>query len=249
MSDVLNNPWFIGIAGGILSGLIVTLVSRAIFSSRDNREHVQKIAAANKALIYTIRPGIAEGIIPSKDVIEALIASTARNSGLNTDDLLGAEEVAQELIKEVMDSSFINADMKQKYCQGLTAAYTQSEPTSELSREIKLREARYRSRTIQAVSGALGVMTATMSFFLAFYTSGGSAFEVGIVDWRTASVIFLPVLSAVAATLAYFIVLRARRIVDARSERWITEEELRTWMLTGRRRTKEDVKAPPYEET
>jgi hypothetical protein len=139
--------------------------------------------------------------------------------------------------------------MKQKYCQGLTAAYTQSEPTSELSREIKLREARYRSRTIQAVSGALGVMTATMSFFLAFYTSGGSAFEVGIVDWRTASVIFLPVLSAVAATLAYFIVLRARRIVDARSERWITEEELRTWMLTGRRRTKEDVKAPPYEET
>ena len=66
-----SNPWVIGIGGGVLSGLLVTLITRYLFSKRERREYLQKVATANNEIIYTIRPAIAEKTIPSNDEGEA----------------------------------------------------------------------------------------------------------------------------------------------------------------------------------
>ena len=58
--ELFNNPWFVGIGGGILSGLIVAYISRLIFSRRDNREYAQKVSQANHEVLYAVRPGISE---------------------------------------------------------------------------------------------------------------------------------------------------------------------------------------------
>jgi len=47
MWQFLNNPWTIGIGGGVFSGLLVTLITRYLFSRKENREYLQKIVTAN----------------------------------------------------------------------------------------------------------------------------------------------------------------------------------------------------------
>src|SRR5207248_6132388 len=120
----LNNPWVIGIGGGILSGILVTLVSRFLFEKRDNKEYAQKVAGVNREILYAIRPSIPEGALPSLDVVESLISSTARRYGVDRKDVYGPTAIADELIKEVMDSSFISSKIKAEFCNSIASFKT-----------------------------------------------------------------------------------------------------------------------------
>ncbi len=177
MPDLFNNPWAVGIGGGILSGFIVTFISRAVLSRRDRREYMQKVLSSNREVIYAVRPGISEGLIPDIQVVEALIMATARKYAVDGDDLYGPSEIAQELTKEVMDSSFISSKTKEEYCAKLSAL----SPPPEEKRVIELRKAGgyrhlssssglegYRSRMITMMSMMMGVLAALMTVVFAF---------------------------------------------------------------------------------
>jgi hypothetical protein len=173
--SIFSNAWFVGIGGGILSGLVVTFVTRALLSGRDQREYAQKLFGANREIIYAVRPGIPEGLIPTTEVLDSIIQATARKFGVDTKDLYHPHEIAQELMKEVMDSSFISAKVKEEYCTRLNvlakpAPGTMPEiPPSQSSgsdnRRIPAVE-EYRSRMIAMMSIMLGVMSAAMTVVL-----------------------------------------------------------------------------------
>ncbi len=55
MKELLNNGWVIGIGGGILSGLIVTWLTRTLFSKKDLRELAANISSANREILYAIK--------------------------------------------------------------------------------------------------------------------------------------------------------------------------------------------------
>jgi hypothetical protein len=93
----LSNPWVIGVGGGVISGLLVTIITRYLFARREQREYRQKVATANNEIIYTIRPAVAEKILPSHAMIEALFSATARKYEVNSDDLLSRSALANEL--------------------------------------------------------------------------------------------------------------------------------------------------------
>jgi hypothetical protein len=118
--DWLNNAWVVGILSGIPSGLLVTLISRYLLGKREDREYLQKVLSANREVIYALRPHVSEGLVPASEVVDALIASTARRFGVTAGDLYSRREIAEDLIKEVMDSSFISASKKEEYCKLLT---------------------------------------------------------------------------------------------------------------------------------
>ena len=126
--DLLNNPWIVGIGGGVLSGLVVVYLTRLLFSRRDTREYVQKTHQANHEVLYAVRPGISEGVIPTNDVLRSLIAATGRKYGVEAKDMHDLEAVSSELVKEVMDSSFISAASKQEFCEKL-AQIREDEPS------------------------------------------------------------------------------------------------------------------------
>lgn len=121
----LNNQWFVGLATAvaamILNWLVVTPISRYFLSKSENREYLQRIYTTNREMLYSIRPAISEGNIPKPETINALIAATARRYAVKDEDLYGPTEILQELIKEVMDSSFLSSHTKQEYCERLTA--------------------------------------------------------------------------------------------------------------------------------
>ncbi|WP_440221759.1 hypothetical protein ACQQ2N_11720 [Dokdonella sp. MW10] len=170
--EVINNPWFIGIGGGILSGLIVTLISRMVLSRRDNREYAQKVLGANREVIYAIKPGISEGLIPASEIIQSLIEATARKYGVEAKNLYRASEIAQELMKEVMDSSFISAKTKEEYCAQLArlvaAPSTQPSSTHQKPRDERPSSGmeEYRSRMISMMSIMMGMGAASMTLFM-----------------------------------------------------------------------------------
>jgi hypothetical protein len=225
MADTFNNPWFIGIGGGILSGLIVTFISRALLSRRDRREYIQKVLSANREVIYAIRPGISEGLIPTPEVVEALINATARKYGVDKKDVHDSDEVAQELIKEVMDSSFISARTKEEYC-GKLADLSRREIAEERAPEyapaIFEKEIRrtssyeaYRARMIQMMSMMMGFLAAMMTIILAFSKSG--LFDESLSINREKLTLLLPMLvSLLAVSLSVLFTYFYRDIIKKR---------------------------------
>jgi hypothetical protein len=167
MSNLLSNPWIIGIGGGILSGLVVTFISRSIFSRRDNKEYLQKVSQANKEVLYAIRPGISEGIIPSNNVVRRLIEATARRYGIEVSSMYSLDKVSGDLIKEVMDSSFISAASKQQYCEQLAQINDATPDDLSVPDHIRSIDASTYRRTAVMMMGLMtGLITALAGFSL-----------------------------------------------------------------------------------
>lgn len=168
----LNNAWVIGIVTGILSGLLVTWLLNLFISKKKNREYQQQIANANREVIYSIRAGIPEDDIPVPEVIEALIHSTARRHSVDPSELYQPKELSEELIKEVMDSTFLSAAKKGQYCaalipigeKALTLAANIEDETASLSVEefrIKQHAQRLKSTQFESLFAVFaGLLTA-----------------------------------------------------------------------------------------
>ncbi len=64
----LSNAWVIGIITGIVSGLLVTWLLQLFISKKKSREYLQQIATANRELVYSIRSGIPDGILSTREI-------------------------------------------------------------------------------------------------------------------------------------------------------------------------------------
>jgi len=171
MEGLLNNGWVVGIGGGILSGLIVAWLTRTLFSKKDLRELAVNISLANREILYAIRPEISENSLPAIEVIEALKNATARKYKIEPTRLHGITEIVEELIKEIMDSSFISSTAKKDYCESLKTLIP--EKTSELEalsegREVFVARVEYKEKMTSLLSLTLGTIAAlaTMLSFL-----------------------------------------------------------------------------------
>ena len=235
MSSLLNNPWVVGIVGGILSGIIVTLVSRTILSRRDRKEYVQKLLSANREVAYAIRPGISEALVPSAEVVRSLISATARKYGVDDKDLYQPKEIAQELTKEVMDSSFISPRMKEEYCAhiGPLAEEPAHLPRTEGGEVLEIRRgnrqaeiAEYRSRMVGMMSWMMGALAAVMTVMVPFIqvrenSSGISSF-LASRDFRA---LLTPALSAILVTIMATMLMFVWRDYGSRAARRRNRQE------------------------
>ena len=219
MLDILGNPWFIGIAGGILSGLVVAFISRFFFSRRDRKEYLQKVTLANKDVLYAIRPGISEECIPQEEVIRSMISATARKYGVDESSMYNLDDIASELIKEVMDSSFISADVKKQFCEMLSTIREPTHGKTLISSESKLELSnRYRRQLVFTMSIFVGTLTMALAFV--FNESENILVE-------TEQVILLAVPAAVAVgTVILSVLLRdIQRVRLRRMELHVSKDE------------------------
>jgi len=166
-----TNPWVIGTLGSIPGGFFVNWLTGKVLGKRENREYLQKVSIANREVIYAIRPGISEGQIPSADVLHALVNATARRYGVEVFDLYSPSEIAEDLTKEVMDSSFISSAQKNEYCSrlanlGATAKGELSAAPSEISNRVTTAE--YRARLVSSMSMLLGLLTVSMTIVITY---------------------------------------------------------------------------------
>lgn len=118
--EFFQNTWVTGIGGGIVSGLIVYFLTTWIVSKQSKREMIRRISQANQEVVLAVRHGVPENRVPSENVLKAMIEATARKHTITSGDMYGPSEVAQDLIKDVMDSSFIPAETKEAYTNRLS---------------------------------------------------------------------------------------------------------------------------------
>ena len=210
--DWIENPWVVGIGGGILSGLAVTLLSRIILSRKDRGEYAQKLQSANREVIYALRPGISEGLVPERRVVESLINATSRKYAVDKDDLHSPDEIREELTKEIMDSSFISAKTKQEYYNQLiplaeAPAKLNNDPIYQEQDilESKSSLAEYRARMTSMMSVLLGAVTAITTMALAL--SRGSTFG----GYESIASVFLPAVVALSTTLVMVLLMIYKR--------------------------------------
>lgn len=199
----LSNGWVIGIGSGVASGLIVLPISRYYFSAREQRELNQKIAAANREVVFAVRHGIPEGAVPSKEVVRSLVEATARRYGIDPDKMYGPAEISSDLIKEVMDSSFISADTKQEYCSKLIELQRGDVPT------VKPPLVLVSSGLRETPALALALAASGMSLALAYQASRGGV----LGDLSPVQLILIPSgVSLIAGAVAAFLIrLRTQR--------------------------------------
>lgn len=170
MIDFFTNSWIIGIGGGIISGLIVFFITNKIFTRKENKEYRQKIEMANKELLYSIRPLIVSQKIPSKDLIDSIVFSTARKYSIEMEDLYEDYELAEDLTKEILDNPFLNSESKLKYCELTSKLKEQdTEEINEQKKEVIYIE-KGKTITKEFFSFTLALMT-TLTVVLTVITS------------------------------------------------------------------------------
>lgn len=148
MKDLLNNAWFVGIATGLLSGLLVTWILNLFIAKRRRLEFRQQVDAANREVIFTIRSSIPEGPLPTHEVVMALIHSTARRYGLKSIEIYQPPQITEELVKEVMDSSFLASAKKAEYCRLLMPLAVPT-PVIQIDRKVDSDSSPVLATTIQ----------------------------------------------------------------------------------------------------
>ena len=115
----LSNAWVVGILGGIISGIIVYFITKWMFQRKDNSKHLEQISIANMDIIRALKPYIAEKGLPEKEIIDAIILSTARKYKVKSEELYSIRVVCEELIREIVENVYVSSDKKQEYTQQL----------------------------------------------------------------------------------------------------------------------------------
>lgn len=119
MLEFIQNPWVIGIVGGIVCGIIVWLLTRCAISSKGNNEYIKKIYQANDEVFLSLKPYIADKGLPDQEIIEAMIASTARKYLLKASDMYTVQIFCEELIKDITSNVYFSWEEKKRYSNDL----------------------------------------------------------------------------------------------------------------------------------
>ena len=154
-------------------------------------------------------------------MVDVLISATARKYGVDKKDVFGPKEIGQELLKEVMDSSFISAKTKEQYCERLTVLQrggATNEDDSVHSSQAVLSGSieKFRARSITVTSLMMGILASTMTLVTTFVNKGrdnNPLFGSNVFE------ILLPTAAAVFVMLMLFFVMYVQRdLINKRKE-------------------------------
>lgn len=117
--EFFKNTWVVGIGSGIISSIAVYYLTNILVKHRDASKHLEQIQRANLDLIRTLKPYVAEKGLPQKEVVNAVITSTARKYGVSVDEVYTIRTICEELIREIIDNVYVSSDQKQEYTMQL----------------------------------------------------------------------------------------------------------------------------------
>jgi len=181
MLSFLSNQWVVGIGAGIISGIIVYFTTRWLFGRKDNSKHIEQITLANEEIIRVLRPYVAEEGLPNKDIVNAILSSTARKYNLQQNEVYSIRVVCEDLIKETLENVYVSCSKKQEYSKSINDYILEIEqPLSDtdLSNSAKLqfvlssmqKKNEYKNRYLSYVS-------AILSIFVCIITASGIVFS------------------------------------------------------------------------
>lgn len=138
MNDLIANPWFVGIGGGVISSLIVFFITKFILSKKENKEYEQKVRLATNEVVYAVRPLVIDKAIPANEILAALRSAIAVKYGVKVSDVIGIKQLVCILVLEILSNSFLNSSQKKEYCNLLMTM--KDEPKQTPSNDVHKRK-------------------------------------------------------------------------------------------------------------
>lgn len=166
--QILNNPWIISIASGLLTSVIVYIITKPIITKRKKRELKQKATSANHEVLYSLRAGIPDGNIPEYNIIQRIIGATARKYDIALCDMLSVNELFSDIIKEVFDSAFISSDKKIELCNRFNEI---AERSNDRCRHVPPELSKDTSLEVKEISFFVTTVVSSLSALFAYIIS------------------------------------------------------------------------------
>lgn len=208
MWEFLNNSWVVGVVGGLISGLLVWLITTKLFKSKQTREYTHKVITVNGELIYSLRSGISQRKLPSLDVLDALKNATARKYSVDVRDIYTNKDLAEELIKEIMDSSFIPVESKDNFFELLNPLLNEMLPQQQEEVEKK------NIKKLENRNDAFQVISMILAIFVAFSTFLNVIWQPLQIEKQTLlglmTSVFFPVMSTMMAILVTMLAFKLK---------------------------------------
>lgn len=227
MVELLQNQWVVGICGGIVSGIIVFFITKWLFERKDNSKYLEQISAANVDIIRTLKPYIAEKGLPEKEIIDAIIFSTARKHKVKSEELYSLRIVCEELIREIIENVYVSTDKKREYSiqlkeylHQLTIERDKSLLISDIQNEIKNLETsdkyEYKRKLTTAFSMAISIFTVILTFLTTFLLS--DAFSVSSIQSYNIERFSIILLAPILAITLSFTLLATQKFIKKTKE-------------------------------
>lgn len=229
--SIVNNAWFIGIVGSILSGLFTYWLTKTIFSKKDNKEYLQKVNTVNNEIIYALRLGISEESLPSYHVINRLINATCRKQGVRVKDVYTYNEIIEDLTKEVMDSSFISSENKAKYCELLSSSLDkfndENSPIEHIENLKLLLKLESKSKVTSDISFIFAVFATIFTLLITLKSKLGDRILTALSDLRYIDNLIPALLSMTIVLITSFIFILYSKIRKIRTDSKITDVDIK----------------------
>lgn len=119
--------------------------------------------------------------MPEKEIIDAIILSTARKYKVKSEELYSIRVVCEELIREIVENVYVSSDKKQEYTQqlkeylhNLNNERDKSLLITEIEKEIKnnskINKVEYRNKIVSTLSIMFSILAATLTMFVTMFT-------------------------------------------------------------------------------
>jgi hypothetical protein len=177
-----SSPW----AFPILTGLISSILALPLLNTANNlfgvgkkrRELRERVAHANAEVVAALRPSVAAGIVPEEGTIWSLLRSSARRRQLALAQLLTPPEVADELIREVMESPFLTGEAKVQ----LATRISELRPEDSTTRQANINPTTPKSSILRLIAIAgTGVATTYLANQAGISVSWGGVLLVVLI--------------------------------------------------------------------
>lgn len=115
IKGIFNNQWVMNIGTGLILYIITTIISKIILNKATNKERQRQIDNANKEIIRILKPYVVNKNILNKMIITSIISSVARKYNLSVNEILDVKSICEELIREILESSYVDNEKKSEY--------------------------------------------------------------------------------------------------------------------------------------
>lgn len=235
MIAFLENQWVVGIGAGIISGIIVYLITKWIFQRKDNSKHLEQVHNANMDIIRILKPYVAEKGLPEKEIVDAIILSTSRKYNVKSEELYSIRIVCEELIREIIENVYVSSDKKKEYSNNLKEyllnlhserdkSFLISDIELELKNSTQKNRVDYKRKMSVALSALISVFAAIITTLMSLFITDVPILQVQDTRIDTAVLIIIVVVSLlipfVSATLLILVkqVEHMKKRKDSRSE-------------------------------
>ena len=208
MLNFLENPWVVGICGGIISGIIVYFFTELLCKKKGNSNYLERVNRANLDMIHILKPYVVEKGLPSEEVIDAILLSTSRKHGVKCDDLYSVRIICEELIREIIEDTYIPSDKKQEYSQQLgeylhrmNSEQSKASHTSDMEREMRAQRNVENASFYRKASTFLSCTLAVFSFVFTMLSLIAPVLGPFLSNQNTGTKVGITVLVSVAFTI------------------------------------------------